>query len=387
MRIIFVAALHIVLIVHFQSSLFAESNLLVTPRSNLRTVCGVNTHFNWENTAYSEKKAPRQKVIEALRQLGVGMIRERFAPGNSPQKQAFDALAEAGIKFYITIGTIRSTPQEVQSDIEALAKSDIAPSVIAICGPNEVNASGNAVWPEKAVAVQKIIFDEVSRYPTLKHAFVVGPVLKHNVRHLDDDYKALCAAGIQQYCNRGDFHFYPGNWGPAGDSKHPGNVEECTRATQAYGKLIMFNSETGWTLHQTDPEMAGRFSVEAYLRNYLHGLCGTFLYEFIDEGQTKGKHEGYFGLLKEDCTPKPAYSMVQSLLATKDGSEAFPGHLAVGDDAQTVVTSEGNGHWTVYLLRSEKTNASVLLPAGYECDGGSSVHLANSLTIIHVNKK
>jgi hypothetical protein len=371
------------------------TTLTVTARSDLRDGSGANTHFCFNPSVYSVGSSPNAHIVQALVDLKVGYIRERWWPKNPAQQAAFVTLTNAGIGLYVFIGDKTYTTAQVQSDVAALAASPFASALIAVCGPNEPNAGGGSTWPAAVVAVQQAIYTEVSKYAVFDHTAIVGPALMHNVRDIDADYRALAAAGVGRWCDAGDFHFYPGNAGPSG------NAAEAQRAGQAYGGLSLWHSETGWTGADTDPGTAGRFSVEALLRNHLSGIVGTMLYGFADESQYVPGREGLFGLMTATA-PKPAYSEIQALMKSPDGTQAFHGRLAslaknVESDTGAVVTSDGGNTWTVYLLRETQTATTLVIPQQFSADCGSftlgsggnrrySVTLTESMTVVHVQQ-
>jgi hypothetical protein len=96
---------------------------------------------------------------------------------------------------------------------------------------------------------------------------------------------------------------------------------------------------------------------------------GTIIYEFADESDYVTGREGLFGL-RTPTGPKPAYTELKTLLATPDGKENFPGWLAnyskgVKSDVGAVVTSEGGGEWTVYLMKEQQDKATIVMPDGF----------------------
>jgi hypothetical protein len=336
--------------------------LKTTPRSDLRAGSGVNTNFSTDPSIYTKDGVPNQDVIDTLIASGLGYIRERWYPRLAGQHAAFDQLTAGGVGLFLYIGKIWTyTPEMAAADVAALAESPYADSVVAVCGPNEANAPQDNQWPKTAVAIQEAIYETVYSYSDFaSHVAIVSCALMHNnVKDLDADYRALRKAGIRRWCHYGDFHYYPGNAGPI----H--NAAEAKRAREAFGKLPLWQSETGWTADDTDPVTAGRFTVEALLRNHLSGIVGTLIFEFVDESDYVPGREGHFGM-RYPTKPKPAYPEVQTLLASPDGKEDFPGYLAdytkgVRSDAKAVVTSEGGQVWTVYLMKEEQDSATVVV--------------------------
>lgn len=336
--------------------------LETTARADLRAGSGVNTKFAVDPSVYTLNSVPNQAIIDTLVGSGLGYVRERWYPRLEGQAAAFDALTSAGIGLFLYIGKITTySPEMAAADVAALAESRWADNVIAVCGPNEANAPQDKKWPKLAVAIQEAIYETVYGYPDFaSHVGIVSCALMHNnVANLDHDYRALRKAGIQRWCHYGDFHYYPGNSGPIN------NAQEAKRAREAFGRLPLWQSETGWTTADTDPVTAGRFSVEALLRNHLTGIVGTLLYEFADESQYVQGRDGLFGTRYPD-KPKPAYNGIKTLLATPDGGEPISGYIApyakgLRSDVQSVVTSEGGGNWTVYLLKEQQDQATVVV--------------------------
>lgn len=371
------------------------TTLTVTDRNDLRDGAGANTHFCFNPSVYSVGNSPNPHIVQALIDLKVGYIRERWWPKNPAQQAAFGTLTTAGIGLYVFIGDTSYTAAQVQSDVAALAVSPFAGALIAVCGPNEPNAAGGNAWPAAVVAIQQAIYTEVNKYAVFSHTAIVGPALKHNVADIDADYRALASAGIGRWCDAGDFHFYPGNAGPSGNSA------EAQRAGQAYGTLSLWHSETGWTGADTDPGTAGRFSVEALLRNHLSGIVGTLIYGLADESEYVSGREGLFGLMTA-TTPKPGYTEIQALMKSPDATQAFHGKLAlfarnVESDTGAVVTSDGGNTWTVYLLRETQATTTLVIPREYSADCGGmtvgsggnrryAVSLTESMTVVHVQQ-
>jgi hypothetical protein len=359
--------------------------LQTTPRSDLRAGSGVNTKFSVDPSVYTLDGVPNPDIVQSLIDVQVGYVRERWYRHDPGQDAAFTQLTEGGIGLFLYIGRIEVyTAAMAAADVASLAESPYADAVVAVCGPNEANASQDDQWPASAVAIQQAIYETVHSYGSFaSHVAIVSCALMHNnVKNLDHDYRALRRAGIQRWCDYGDFHYYPGNDGPI----H--NVDEARRAREAFGKLPLWQSETGWTSTDTDPVTAGRFTVEALLRNHLSGIVGTLIFEFADESQYVEGREGYFGIRYPDG-PKPAYTRMATLLATPDGNEEFPGWLAdyskgVQSDAGAVVTSEGQGQWTVYLMKEQQDQATIVMPT-QQGNERYSVDMDESMVVVPVS--
>ncbi|HYD85156.1 MAG TPA: hypothetical protein VEA63_13920, partial [Opitutus sp.] len=73
----------------------------------------------------------------------------------------------------------------------------------------------------------------------------------------------------------------------------------------------------------------GRYLPRYFLAHFLKGFAITTSYEFVDEGTNPANQEDNFGLLKNDLTPKPAYTALKNLLSvlSDPGPSFAPGSL------------------------------------------------------------
>jgi hypothetical protein len=375
--------------------------MAVTPRSALRAECGWNSHFCWDPSNYSKDGVVNEKLVQAAIDLGAGLCRERWFPNDKQQQQVFVRLGEAGIRLFTTMADMGSKPGDIEVLVDKLVDSPILPYVQAVTGPNEMNGNQGAKWVANANTIQRALYTTVRSYPELSNVEVVSGSLKHNVKDYDADLSALAETGYYAWCDAADMHYYPGRSGPVT------NKGERERVRQCFWHLDTYHSETGWTEADTEQAFSGPGTVETYLRGYLDPTVkATFIYELIDEKPITEGREGMFGMLGKNVSPKLAYSMAQELLRPRhEPEQPFPGWLSHPEDQAVVldyvVTSEGDGCWTVYLLRSEAENASstvtIMLPGStsYGIDIGTvkvgsagnrryTITLDSPLTIAHV---
>ncbi len=87
----------------------------------------------------------------------------------------------------------------------------------------------------------------------------------------------------------------------------------------AVGGKPMAATETGWftgTANEAVSEAAqAKYVPRLYLEYYLHGIKRCCYYELLDEGTNAADSEATRGLLRNDLTPKPAYTALQNLLS------------------------------------------------------------------------
>lgn len=315
---------------------------------------GVNTHACWSDPNPYHPPAEKAELIASW---GLRYIRERWFPRNKAQRTFFETLVDNGVGLYLTIGAMDSSLDAIDADLEALKASPFLESVIGICGPNEPNKSENTTWQDKLYKVQKRIWEQRPA-----DVWVAAGALKVNVKTYEDDWRKLDALGITAMCDILDFHNYPGEKGP----RHTTGV--AAQLAAAGGKPT-FQSETGWTTHDTAKDDQTRWVTEAILRNSLDpNIVGTTIYEAFDYPEAEGPHSGHFG---------PDWAPTAELLNGIDYGRDFPGWLATWQnglpyDGTAVCTSDEDG-WTLYLLEregSEQHDFTLVLPAGLGCSLG-----------------
>ena len=71
-------------------------------------------------------------------------------------------------------------------------------------------------------------------------------------------------------------------------------------------------SEWGYTTatDQTSEADQGRYIVRMYLVNLLSGVDLTIFYDWTDDGSNPADNESRFGIVRQDLTPKPAYTAI-----------------------------------------------------------------------------
>lgn len=92
-------------------------------------------------------------------------------------------------------------------------------------------------------------------------------------------------------------------------------------------------SEWGYTTANgsvTDAQQA-RYASRMYLVNLLSGVDLTIDYDWKDDGPDPANSEHRFGIVRQDLTPKPAYTAVSALLNTLRGYRFQRGIAADGD--------------------------------------------------------
>jgi hypothetical protein len=273
---------------------------------------GVNVHFSYGDTAY----ARQPEVLSRLRELGVGHVRDAMANPSELLRSGLQASAEQGIR-----GTLLADPARDPVAAVGDSVSVMGDGIAAFEGPNEYDNSGDPAWsttlggymPALAAAVAKLAPDVP----------VLGPTV------IDTSNRAQLPADLPGLFNA---HPYPGG-GPPEPALSQALQE---RSVLAPRRGVVF-TETGYhnalaaTVSQppASEEAAAIYLPRLFATAFGAGVRRTFIYELVDEKPDPGlvDPEQHFGLLRNDLSPKPAFTAIKTLIAA---IRASPGPGAAG---------------------------------------------------------
>ena len=266
---------------------------------------GVQLHLRWEGTPYYDLP----KVIAAVRDLGVGHVRDSFNVGWPTQNAQLGQVAdECGVGLTLTA---RMT-DPIDGFVAGVAA--LGSRVIAVEGVNEWDNTGRPDWAAELRA------HHVALYAAVKKAMPNMPVLAPS---LADPEKAKILGPV--LCDYGNAHAYPN--GPASDPW----LAKCRTVASgiAAGKPVIV-TETGYTNtlrdadvkyhHPVTEAVAGGYVADLVTAHLSAGAPRVFVYELYDQQPTDTDVEHGFGLLRNDGTPKPAYVALRQLLHREEPS-------------------------------------------------------------------
>lgn len=284
---------------------------------------GVNVHFGYYGTSYSSQTP---QLISYLGQLNVRHVRDSMvwqgtAP-SSPFYQVHDQLGTMGIKTdYILL-----SPSYPMSQVAAYPS--LVNDLEAVEPTNEYDASGDPNWAQTITHQQIDLYNQIHGSAETQNITVIAP-------SLEQPQKASQLGNISAVADVGNTHAYFGGW-------NPGNDGTSGEANPAYFiNLALVNAptkpvwmtETGyWSVQApyyggdgVGEALMATYSPRLLFQTWLAGASRTYIYELADESSTS-----FFGLIRNDGSPKPAFYAVSNLLALlNDPGAAFtPGSLS-----------------------------------------------------------
>jgi hypothetical protein len=274
---------------------------------------GVVTHLSYTDTAYEHVP----EVVAKLQELGVHHIREAAPPLTGPLADGLRAAHAAGIKGTLGSGDLGSDPARWVADSLAVMGDGVA----ALEAPNELDNSGDPAWAEKLRSYMPALAAAARKQAP--GADVIGPSF------IDSANRGQLPADLP-----GLFNAHPYSGGELPEPTLRLALDEH-RATAPQRGMVF--TETGYhnalaaTIGQPP---ASEQAAAVYLPRLLAtafgaGVRRTFIYELLDEQPDPGlgEPEWHFGLLRNDFSPKPAFTAIKTLIAAV---RASPGRRSAG---------------------------------------------------------
>lgn len=261
---------------------------------------GVNVHFSYGDTAY----ARQPELLARLGELGVRHVRDAMANPSELLRAGLRASAQQGIR-----GTLLADPARDPTDAVADSVSVMGKGIAAFEGPNEYDNSGDPAWSATLRRYMPVLAAAAAELaPGVP---VLGPTV------IDTSNRAQLPADLPGLFNA---HPYAGG-GPPEPALSQALRE---RSVAAPSRGVVF-TETGYhnalaaTVSQppSSEEAAAIYLPRLLVSAFGAGVRRTFIYELVDEKPDPGlaDPEQHFGLLRNDLSPKPAFTAIKTLLA------------------------------------------------------------------------
>jgi hypothetical protein len=340
------------------------------PSESLADAWGINTHFGFQITRYGDE----QRVINALLDLGVRHIRDRYKPGVDAVYNGFSGLAAHGVQVTATCGVFNDPSQLSMAELMAAVVHEYgsaARSVFhAFAGINEPNNDG-LPWVAQTRRMQQALWRAAKSHTETSGIAVLGPPLARRIDGADygmanDERTARDFArlgDLTEYCDIGNIHVYPGDGPPSNDI-----ADFMSWSAAAFGALETYCTEGGYWWAEnyaggSEPvpeDVAGVYAPILLLEHYIRGNK-FFSYQLIeDPDPTQSLREDSFGFLRADWSPKPQYLAMQRLLRLiGDPGPPFRQSglrmsLTGGDaDVRSVLLQKRNGTFYLCLWRTD----------------------------------
>jgi len=319
------------------------------PSDSFVNSIGVAMHITYSNTPYG---TAWPTVKARLLELGVRHIRD--GGWNSDYYAKVNDLAANGIKVLQVTDPRQVTAQQAYQ----LTKANLLNAVEAVEGPNEYDASGDANWTTTLTNYLRDRYNYFRSDPATAGISLVGTAFI--------GWTATTQIGdVSAWVDRSNEHplrYFPPDT-PTNQTNQNIEKETYYRGTP-YGHKPMWASETGYPTCATGDgisELAqAKYMPRTYLRWWQAGVERTYVYEFLDEHATVDPScETRYGILRNDLSPKPAFTAIKNLIAVlaDPGAGFAAGRLAftlTGDltNVRTGLFQKRNGTFYLVLVQA-----------------------------------
>jgi hypothetical protein len=322
---------------------------------------GVSTHVVYYSTAYGNWEA----LLTRLEELGVRHLRDGTYANPAPQWRKFNEryyesveyAADRGFRFNFGLGNPGYEAGTLDQLI-AVVGGRLRRAAEAVEGPNEFDHFvGGRRWPKRLAAYSRALYRKVKAHPSLSKLPVVGPSLvqAEGPRRVGD---------LSPWLDVGNIHPYAGGAAP-----RPSWVAaDRERVAPLSGPKPVWATEAGFhnavNARDGQPPVSERagaiYTLRTVLEHFRAGINRTYLYEAVDfwPDPRRRNPNWNFGLLRNDMTPKPAFTALKNLLslAGDEPRRGGPRPLRVGvrtgaRDVRRLVLQKADGSHLVILWR------------------------------------
>ncbi len=276
---------------------------------------GVNTHFDFANSAYQNFDIATQAIIY----LGLPRLRDCAQRTTTPALWR-NVTNATGARFHAFLPT--GSPAAVQTSFNLLPQVMAMNSLLCLEGPNEEDVpyaiqQGNSIAQARQFQIDHMApFAKQSNLQLTLISFGAGWTSNNNWQ---GDYDKV--GNMSAYCDFGNAHTYPNyNSDPSLMQKTTTTIQHLNGLAQlaAPGQPVI-TTEIGWDQkHGFTQAQVARFVLQAAFGGLLSGNPFTYFYALFDDAV------GQFGLMNSDGTPKLGGLAIHNLIATLKPDSGTP---------------------------------------------------------------
>ncbi len=303
---------------------------------------GVATHFTyWDLLPYGDNV---NQTVSSIVNGGFRFVRDGLSVdtdqgSNDRYWGVLKQVTQQGVKLVLVtqpayLGNQHwdGPPYNNQSNVDTAVNRIGASGILAFEGPNEVD-NNNGNWggiPAYGANTKQYM---ASMYARVK---AIAPSVSVIGLTTTSAYGSSFIGDISSYMDAGTLHPYPDGVLP---TSALASTESNSSVLNAAHKP-WWVTETGYytapnaTQNVYQPGVSeaaqGKYAPRIYLDYFNAGIVHTSVYEIADEHVNQGDAESNYGLLRNDGSPKPAYTALKNLLnlLADPGSSYSPGALA-----------------------------------------------------------
>ena len=287
---------------------------------------GVATHFNyWDLLPYGNNV---NSTIAAIKAGGFRFIRDGLsvdvnAGSNNRYWGVMKQLTSQGIKLvlvtqpaYLGNNQWVKAPYTNQSNLDTAVNRIGAAGILAFEGPNEVD-NNNGSWGGIPAYGANTRAYMSAMY---RHAKQIAPSISVIGLTTTSSYGSSFIGDISGSMDAGTLHPYPNGTLPASallsTESNSGVLNAAHKPwwVTETGYYTAPHATTGVYQPGVSEAAQGKYVPRLYLDYFNAGIVHTSVYEIIDEHVSQADAEANYGLLRNDGSPKPAYTAMKNML-------------------------------------------------------------------------
>jgi hypothetical protein len=304
---------------------------------------GVATHFNyWDLLPYGNNV---NSTIAAIKNGGFRFIRDGLsvdtdAGSNNRYWGVMKQLTSSGLKLVLVtqpayLGNNKwvTAPYANQSNVDSAVNRVGAAGILAFEGPNEVD-NNNGAWGGIPAYGANTRAYMSAMYKRVKQ---IAPSVTVIGLTTTSSYGSSFIGDISGSMDAGTIHPYPNGVLPASALVSTENNSGVLNAAHKpwwvteTGYYTAPHATTGVYQPGISEGAQGKYVPRLYLDYFNAGIVHTSVYEIIDEHVSQADAESNYGLLRNDGSPKPAYTAMKNMLTLlADPGPAFTPSKALG---------------------------------------------------------
>ena len=287
---------------------------------------GVAAHFNyWDLLPYGNNV---NSTIASIKNGGFRFVRDGLsvdvnAGTNNRYWGVMKQLTTAGLKLvlvtqpaYLGNNVWVKYPYTNQSNVDTAINRVGAAGILAFEGPNEVD-NNNGAWGGIPAYGANTRAYMSAMYKRVKQ---IAPSVNVIGLTTTSAYGSSFIGDISGSMDAGTIHPYPGGVLPTSALKSTENNSSVLNAAHKpwwvteTGYYTAPHATTGVYQPGVSEAAQGKYAPRLYLDYFNAGIVHTSMYEIVDEHVSQADAESNYGLLRNDGTPKPAYTAMKNML-------------------------------------------------------------------------
>lgn len=175
-----------------------------------------------------------------------------------------------------------------------------------------------------------------------------------------------------QYAKYGNTHQYCGT-----NAQSKCVPSQITSSSTFFNPLPLVMTEFGWSTNNVSEKVQAKYLTRGFFANFESGLVKSYAFTIRDRLEQGSNTEKYFGIVKDDGTPKVAYNWLKNMISILQdpGASFTPGQLTYNAS-----TTTSGARLTQYVYQKRDGSFWIVLYNDVQSSTDSDANAATTLT-------